>query len=155
MFISKHEAESKGLRHYFTGKACKHGHTAKRRVSNSVCTECENIRANLYYRENTEKCKATMKKSSRKHIAHIRARNRKFKGFPDPTRPCPEACEVCGNPEQSKSKLGNSISLSLDHCHATGKFRGWLCYSCNTALGKANDSPELLEKLAQYLRSNK
>jgi hypothetical protein len=26
--------------------------------------------------------------------------------------------------------------LDLDHCHDTGRFRGWLCYSCNGAIGK-------------------
>lgn len=26
--------------------------------------------------------------------------------------------------------------LELDHCHDTGRFRGWLCWSCNEAIGK-------------------
>ncbi len=26
--------------------------------------------------------------------------------------------------------------LDLDHCHETGAFRGWLCYSCNGTIGK-------------------
>ncbi len=26
--------------------------------------------------------------------------------------------------------------LDLDHCHDTGAFRGWVCYSCNGVIGK-------------------
>lgn len=39
----------------------------------------------------------------------------------------------------------------IDHCHATGAVRGLLCNTCNTALGKFQDSPPLLRKAAMYL----
>ena len=42
--------------------------------------------------------------------------------------------------------------LQLDHCHITGKFRGWLCYSCNLGLGKLRDSVELLQRGIKYLK---
>ena len=38
--ISRTEAKAKGLRFYFTGKPCKHGHLAERVVYNSTCVEC-------------------------------------------------------------------------------------------------------------------
>ena len=37
--ITRKEAQSKGLTHYFTGKPCKHGHVAKR-FRSGPCTEC-------------------------------------------------------------------------------------------------------------------
>lgn len=40
----------------------------------------------------------------------------------------------------------------LDHDHLTGKNRGLLCRHCNLILGHARDNPEVLEKLAVYLR---
>lgn len=39
-----------------------------------------------------------------------------------------------------------------DHDHAHGHLRGVLCSPCNVALGCVKDSPEVLEKLAEYLR---
>lgn len=53
----------------------------------------------------------------------------------------PNTCGVCGS--------GGKICF--DHCHATNKFRGWLCNRCNLVLGHAKDDPELLRKLADYL----
>jgi hypothetical protein len=38
-----------------------------------------------------------------------------------------------------------------DHDHRTGDFRGWLCNSCNAALGFAKDDPWRLRLLADYL----
>lgn len=38
-FISRSQAKAQGLKHYFTGKACKHGHIALRKVKGE-CMEC-------------------------------------------------------------------------------------------------------------------
>ena len=42
--------------------------------------------------------------------------------------------------------------LCVDHCHKTGRIRGLLCRQCNTMLGNATDSPEILDKAIEYLR---
>ena len=39
--ISKSEAKELGLKRYFTGKPCKHGHVSERRASDSACIECK------------------------------------------------------------------------------------------------------------------
>lgn len=42
MTITKRrEAREKGLKYYFTGKPCKHGHMSQRRTSTGRCIECE------------------------------------------------------------------------------------------------------------------
>ncbi len=56
-------------------------------------------------------------------------------------------CFVCNVPE-GKTKL------HMDHDHKTGKFRGWLCKSCNHALGILQDSSERIENLLIYLKAN-
>ena len=58
-------------------------------------------------------------------------------------RPKPDNCELCSRPGKGKS-------MHFDHCHATGKFRGWICRACNVVLGQVNDDPAWLRKLADY-----
>lgn len=53
-------------------------------------------------------------------------------------------CAICGS-------LPNKKDLAVDHDHITGKVRGLLCTNCNLILGLANDNPEILENLINYL----
>jgi hypothetical protein len=46
--ISRAEAKAKGLKRYFTGKPCKHGHVAERQVFNATCVECERTALKRY-----------------------------------------------------------------------------------------------------------
>lgn len=62
----------------------------------------------------------------------------------------PNTCEVCSIPEKDLTK-----GLFWDHNHKTGKFRGWLCVRCNSALGHAKDNPNILRELANYLERKK
>ncbi len=69
----------------------------------------------------------------------------KRKKYPEPTRPRPEKCEACGGPPTKRR-------LHLDHGHATGKFRGWLCHYCNTNLGRIGDNLEGFQPLINYIK---
>jgi hypothetical protein len=42
--IVRKEAKAKGLKRYFTGKACVHGHIVERFTCNKECVECDRIR---------------------------------------------------------------------------------------------------------------
>lgn len=48
-----------------------------------------------------------------------------------------------------------SSGLVVDHCHDSGDVRGLLCSSCNQGLGFFKDSPERIERAAQYLIETK
>lgn len=60
-------------------------------------------------------------------------------------RPRPDACEICANTNRK---------ICYDHCHRTGRFRGWLCDSCNAALGMAAENPGILRRLADYIENH-
>ena len=59
-------------------------------------------------------------------------------------------CAICGDPPQSH--MGGEAMFSVDHDHISGRVRGLVCRLCNSALGFARDNPELLERMARYLR---
>lgn len=68
--IARKEARDLGLKFYFTGKPCKHGHTSYRRTLNGMCMGCEaeqeyknkkNITAKKHYEENKEHRKSCIK----------------------------------------------------------------------------------------------
>ena len=66
-------------------------------------------------------------------------------------------CECCGRSEEElpvqKTRDGSSITaFHLDHCHTTGKFRGYLCANCNKGLGSFKDDVKALERAAEYLK---
>ena len=60
-----------------------------------------------------------------------------------PNHPRPDRCECCG--ETSKT------TLHLDHCHDSGRFRGWVCSSCNLGTGR-NDDARWHDLRAAFLR---
>ena len=69
---------------------------------------------------------------------------RRTRGLPDPTRPEPAQCECCGKPQAGRA-------MSLDHCHETGEFRGWLCHKCNSGIGALGDDIDGVSLALKYL----
>lgn len=64
------------------------------------------------------------------------------------TKNKPEKDAVCG-------VCNARTFLVLDHCHKNDTFRGWLCHSCNTGIGKLKDDVSLLEKAIEYLNGKR
>jgi recombination endonuclease VII len=63
------------------------------------------------------------------------------------------ACAICGTTDCSWRK-GFQKAWHIDHKHdGTANHRGIICSGCNHTIGRANDNPELLDKMAAYLRS--
>lgn len=66
-----------------------------------------------------------------------------------------EVCAICKQPEAMINGYTKVIRrLAVDHCHDTGKVRDLLCTRCNTTIGSANDSIELLQQMINYLRKH-
>lgn len=71
----------------------------------------------------------------------------------DYERMCAERDGKCDLCRRAPAGRGHQAGrLVVDHCHATGRVRGLLCFHCNTAVGKLRDDPALCEAAAAYLR---
>jgi endogenous inhibitor of DNA gyrase (YacG/DUF329 family) len=57
-------------------------------------------------------------------------------------------CPICG------ISIDGGKSTHIDHDHATNKFRGIICESCNLGIGKFYDNPNTLIMAAEYLKGN-
>lgn len=97
-------------------------------------TRKRNLKAAAEYSRNWRKANPT----------YSRDYKRSIRGLPEATRPAPDVCESCG--------MSPDAALHLDHCHVTGKFRGWLCNKCNLGIGALGDTVESLERAVAYLR---
>jgi hypothetical protein len=88
-------------------------------------------------------------KGCHKPLAKAWKRSHRYKITPDEFHSLTQkhqSCAIC--------KLPFNGSPQVDHCHVTGKVRGLLCYKCNTLLGHADDSPEILESAIRYLKEH-
>jgi hypothetical protein len=59
------------------------------------------------------------------------------------------ACAIC----QRTAPGGQG--WNTDHCHTSGRVRGILCCACNRGIGNLQDSAEILERAAAYLRRHR
>lgn len=57
-----------------------------------------------------------------------------------------QSCAICEGKD-----FGKHNKPFVDHDHLNGKVRGLLCINCNTLLGNAKDSPEILRAALAYL----
>lgn len=65
-------------------------------------------------------------------------------------------CEICGKPHcWEPTKKYERSRLGVDHDHETGVVRGVLCNKCNAAIGLLQDSVDLIDRAAVYLRKHK
>tara|TARA_B100000408_G_scaffold137321_1_gene128688 strand:+ start:4877 stop:5551 length:675 start_codon:yes stop_codon:yes gene_type:complete len=56
--ISREDAKNLGMKYYFTGIMCKHGHISERNVKYTSCRQCAIEKAKAWANENPEKAKA-------------------------------------------------------------------------------------------------
>lgn len=174
--ISRRDAHKAGNTLYFTGKPCKYGHISERRVTGGKCLECQamDVQHNrncewrlanrerlleekrAWYTNNPTKVQLGIRRSvaaRRKRLKDPKAlkaytakgtERRRILRIQNAERPKPACCDICRR---------KSEKICFDHCHKSDKFRGWLCSRCNLLLGNAEDSPELLIRMAEYLKA--
>lgn len=96
----------------YHGRPCRYGHGTERKTANGECVVCWRLRRRG--------------QADASHGARCRKAERKGFAPPPPEAECPPRpadgrCQACGQQRV----------LCLDHDHATGAFRGWLCHPCN------------------------
>jgi hypothetical protein len=80
--ISRQEAKDAGLKRYYTGEPCPHGHIAERLISTRRCTECNRLDARKRYHADAEAARAYVRawrKSSPERIAKEREKVNRYK----------------------------------------------------------------------------
>lgn len=55
-------------------------------------------------------------------------------------------------PGCQRELIPGQMKVCVDHDHETGQNRALLCDDCNKGLGSCKDDPEILERLAAYVR---
>lgn len=118
----------------YHGKPCKRGGHTLRYKSTRGCVECHVIWSKDW------------------NLSHKESRSKsgwKYYGIPEPTRPMPDTCEMCGGLPSGHGRF------HADHDKLTNKFRGWLCSRCNHGLGLLGDNINGILQAVQYLERTK
>lgn len=58
-------------------------------------------------------------------------------------------CVICKKPFKKLS------DIQVDHCHKSGKIRGFLCKLCNRALGQVFEDTDILKSMIDYITREK
>jgi hypothetical protein len=94
------------------------------------------------------------RRSECKTCANSLQKERKRLKSISPKLPENHICPICKKEEQELQGRGgkDNPAFVLDHCHDTKKFRGYICQSCNRALGTFHNI-ELLSNAIEYLKN--
>jgi hypothetical protein len=112
-----------------------------------LCKKCKSLYTNKWVKDHVDNRNMTFLKS------HLKIKfNMTLDDYFNLLNNQNGKCAICGS-EKSQTVL--SHRLYLDHDHTTNKVRGLLCQKCNTLLGYARESIEILLSAVEYLRKNK
>ena len=137
---------------------CKYGHSltdavqryAKNGTKNGRrCTTCRKYQQKVYrenYPEIMYKGRTNFQLRSRYGIESLEERDKILKLQEN-------KCAICGTLDCTWGK-GFEKTWHIDHRHNNiPNHRGILCGRCNLLIGRANDDPALLRKMADYIES--
>lgn len=113
-------------------------------LKRTYCKACACEYQKRYRQDNLDRVRATGRVSSRKRYTEKYGITREEY---ENRRSSVSGCEICGE------MPANGKALHLDHCHVTGRLRGFLCENCNRALGMMKDDPDRLRAAAEYLET--
>ena len=77
--MTRREAKEKGLKKYFLGEACVHGHIARRSVKDSKCLRCGLGRGTRHYQRNKKRIDANHALYQKEHPEGSRRRSKAYR----------------------------------------------------------------------------
>lgn len=102
--ISRKDAIANGLRHYFTGKPCKRGHIAQRRITSMRCVVCARDALNEARRADPEHARNLDRKYKSANRQKLRERDR-ARYWSNPAKPRAKSRKAYwSDPETAKAK---------------------------------------------------
>jgi hypothetical protein len=134
----------------------------------SWCRPCEALRARIRREQDPEKHRAAVREWGARNPDKRRARLESWhKANPEMKKVYRRrelygtdgvallqeqggACAICNTDLAALP----SRRRHVDHCHGTGKVRGWLCNDCNLGLGRFQDAPDRLRSAIAYLEKH-
>lgn len=119
---------------------CERCSAVKERRRCRMCDAC-----GRQYQKEQQAERQRLRGQSRKKIREARYRAAGLA----PTRPPPDKCEICERQDYNR-KQDKPRHLALDHCHKTGKFRGWVCLKCNLAIAHFGDTRAGVQRVIDY-----
>lgn len=132
--VARVAAKMRGEKHYKTFRPCIHGHSL-RLVSSNNCVQCDAEKRN----ERKEKTRDSY--LLKKYGLDMAGRD----SLADSQK---WLCLICDADLKS-------ITMHVDHCHASGNVRGILCSRRNQAIGLLQDDPSIMRRAADYVEVNK
>jgi hypothetical protein len=112
-------------------------------TSNGYCRPCRNEYRRQYYRANHESAKRRVRTDAWKR----QGINITWDEYETLLADQQGVCAICHQPPGQKA-------LHVDHDHNTGQVRALLCTGCNTAIGSAQEDPDLLRSMADYIETH-
>lgn len=116
---------------------------------NSFCKECRNkYSREVWYPKNKEK---------HKEASRVWKKNNKFKKLSKKYNLCEQKImNAYLNPNNICPICKKTSSLILDHCHEEDRFRGFICNTCNTMIGRLGDTEQeiltSINNIVEYLK---
>ncbi len=77
--LTRAEAKAHGVRFYFTGMPCKHGHVCPRRFDNRGCVDCEVRKAREYHHKNRDRSIARCKKYKLENADKVKVYKKEYR----------------------------------------------------------------------------
>ena len=109
-----------------------------------LCISCQKHKQKNYWESRTPKKRLEQHLKYKYGVSHSE--------FMDKWEIQKGCCSICDDKLPDLMAYENrKRGYAIDNNHETGKFRGILCLNCNSLLGMAKDSSEVLKRAIQYL----